>query len=461
MPDQAVPTSRLAVLSLAFCRKAIILYMVCFSVLMVFAIPPLETPDEQGHLDYVSFILSRHKIPNQYVESDRLSHGHYHPLYYAVCAALISPLKGSQPVHIQPIPNTQHCLNGGNLISVPLFKNTSNGIFKDRMDRVAFYVLRLFSVFLGALNLWLIARASIVVFGDRWESLVPVLLAGMLPQFLFVSASINDDNLANLLSTLTIYLLLQLVQGKRSLGQCIGLGAALGLGLLAKKTLGFLVPSFLLIGGYLVLREWRATQRVPAVLVRNLGAALLTTIVVCGWWFARNYALYGDVLASQMEQRTFPFLVQKKSLLDPFFVTAFPRNMYSSYIGLFGWMNVVLPSAVYYACGGLLFLCVVGLFKFLRRREESRQLVLVSLTLAGVCLAAIIYFNLTYSQAQGRYLFPAISAISIVLGAGLVEWLSRAKLPVRNLVAAEGLLYCLVALDVFSLIRIIRFYYVV
>ena len=74
------------------------------------------------------------------------------------------------------------------------------------------------------------------------------------------------------------------------------------------------------------------------------------------------------------------------------------------------------------------------------------------------CGAGIIAYNLTYSQPQGRFLFPVLSLLAIALSAGLRELLrplSRLPGPRRSPGALFRLVAALVAADVAALLTVV------
>src|SRR5258708_32442369 len=109
--------------------------------------------------------------------------------------------------------------------------------------------------------------------------------------FLFISGSVNNDNLSNALGCLLLLLIVRLVKRRDAppLRDLVIIGFVTGAGMLAKFNIGFmviLVALSLAIISYR-LRDWR-----PLVI-----GGLVTggfTILVAGCWYLRNPQLYGD-----------------------------------------------------------------------------------------------------------------------------------------------------------------------
>jgi 4-amino-4-deoxy-L-arabinose transferase-like glycosyltransferase len=245
--------------------------------------------------------------------------------------------------------------------------------------------------------------------------LAAILLVG-LPQFAFISGGITNDNLANLLGTLTLYGLLRLIESPDALRWHAWVGLLLGLGLLTKKSLLALLMGWMLLMAWLLWRGARQRRHVA----KGALIALLVMLAVSGWWLIRNLMLYGDLLGSEMERRTLPALVQEKSLFSRYFLASFWRVTLFSAIGIFGWMNVLLPLWVYALGTGLLFVALVGLVRGWSGMPLGLRWCWVWVLLQ---VAGLVWYNLTYSQPQGRLLFPVLSAGLALIAYGVAQWL--------------------------------------
>ncbi len=94
--------------------------------------------------------------------------------------------------------------------------------------------------------------------------------------------------------------------------------------------------------------------------------------------------------------------------------------MWRSFIGLFGWMNIMMPERVYNGYLGLTVLALAGFVLAVMRRRVSIPVALLLVATCGVALAAVfVGINLGYTQAQGRYMFPALAALGTMFGIGL------------------------------------------
>ena len=184
-------------------------------------------------------------------------------------------------------------------------------------------------------------------------------------------------------------------------------------------------------------------------------------LLLGGWYFARNQALYGDPLATEMEKATLGPLVQEKALTSPYFTGPFRREFSRSLVGVFGWMQLEVPPAVYRLYLFLVGAAGVGFLLWTRGGRAPPARAVFGALFVLACGAGIIAYNLTYSQPQGRFLFPVLSLLAIALSAGLRELvrpLSRLAWPPAIAGAALCLVAALVVADVAALLTVVGFY---
>lgn len=300
----------------------------------------------------------------------------------------------------------------------------------------------------------------ILVIAIGWEifptqpaiGLLAAAFAAFDPQFLFVSAAVNNDNLLTCLSTGATWQMLRILRQPGSNGrQWIVLGGWTALAVLAKLTgltVG-VVAGILLLG--LVLYH-----RSTALLVKGAVALLVPVLALDSWWFARNALLYHHVVGWAMDpqnRRTGPLrLGDLEDLL---------RTQFHSFWGEFGWMDVPAPSWFSVASGVLTLVGVVGIAWLLlggRVRTwtgfQKAALGLLVLDAAVVELAVIgvVLSGCNGACYQGRFLFPAIGPLMLLLATAVVG-----LLPGRVVNAATvGFVVLLSATAIYMLARVIR-----
>ncbi len=255
------------------------------------------------------------------------------------------------------------------------------------------------------------------------------------PMFLFISASVNNDNLATMLATLALLLLAQLVTRGATTRRFIALGIVLGLGALTKASLLGLLIVAAIVFAYLLWQEIRhgdtETRRQgeahvplsPCRLVSLLKPMILCAgivIAIAFWWYARNWILYGDFSAFNVWVQIAggrPTPVTLTSLLNEF------QGFRISFWGNFGGVNIIAPEWVYSVLDAFTVLAVIGLVIGLVRRTLPRLLWLPTLWLALISILLARWTFLTMAS-QGRLIFPAIAAVAALFTHGLaqVQW---------------------------------------
>jgi 4-amino-4-deoxy-L-arabinose transferase-like glycosyltransferase len=246
----------------------------------------------------------------------------------------------------------------------------------------------------------------------RLAAAVPMTMTGV-PMFTSVSSAISADPLANLLSAALLLVCVRRANapGGESHRWPVAAGALLGLGLLTKLALAIFLPIALLV------LLWRAARP-----MREASLLLGMTFVVTLPWLVHQVTTYGllDPLGTTrhasvvLDQQRFPGL----SLT---YVVDFATITFHSFWAQFGWMGIVAPDRLYWVYGLWVAIALVGLGRSRCRFNEPAWR-LVALTVLAAC-AALVGYNLTFEQFQGRYLFPAVTAIAALLVAGWAAWL--------------------------------------
>jgi len=413
-------------------------WFMAFAAAYAFTNPPGEAPDEHWHLAYANYLAEHRELPVQTDPARHVDQGHHFPLYYLTAAALIRLVDGDGRVDPGFEPNSAFIAYGGGRGDVPRFQSRpANG------DLGSFRVLRLLGVFFGALTVLFVGLAARQVLPEGPWMLAPAFVAGI-PQFQFVSAAVSNDSLMTATAALVTWMLIRAIE-KPEPKRWIALGFATGLAIWAKKSNLVLVPVGLLAalaspgqGGY-----WKSV-------VLRWSAVLLPVLIVAGPLFLRQQIVYGDALGNGMERATLPQLVDPKPITDRYFVRTFPSITARSFVAHFGWMNVAVPTvsiAAHWFLSILLgLLALTGLF------DRGRRIItLVLLSAVAFAAAGLTWYNLTYTQAQGRLLYPALAAMALLLALGadrLKNWR-----PVIWIAMAIWL-----AVDVVGLVTNLRFY---
>lgn len=178
---------------------------------------------------------------------------------------------------------------------------------------------------------------------------------------------------------------------------------------------------------------------------------------MAGWWFARNLVLYGDPLAAGIERATLPN-PSPHALWSPYFRGVFWDAVARSFVGNRGWMNLPLPGWSYAVHALVWSVAAAGLaWRVLGRRAITGDLVVADAFV--VCaVAALVVFNLSYTQGQGRYLFPALGSLAVLFAAGIETALAGVRPRSLRAVMVVAMVSALVAVDVAAVAQARRFY---
>lgn len=408
-------------------HKAIAAILVAFVLLSTtysVVTPIFEAPDELQHYFFVQHLADGERLPViTGPVPDIQAELHQPPLYYAL-GALATFWIDTSPLtdFVWRNPHAQ--------IGVPTASGNVNMVvhsaeesFPYRGVTLAVHLVRWLSVLMGAatvLATYCLARQ--IMPQQKELAIGAAVINAFNPQFAFISGTINNDNLMTVLFALTALLLVVLAKREVSRGRLILLGVVIGLASLTKLTGLMLPPLTVVVLGVVALRRRRL---IP--FVWWMAIVTIVALVVGGWWYARNWLLYGDPLGLKIMPVLFRTRVYKPSL--PELLAEF-KGLRMSFWALFGWFNILAEPWLYLAFDGLALLGTVGLlllvFRQLRGEETlSWPWLLFLLLWIAVVLAGLIRWTQMTHASQGRLMYPAISAISILLFTGLAQWVPR------------------------------------
>ena len=425
--------------------------------------PAWQVPDEPAHYNVIRQIAQTGVLP-------RLEPGDYDQAY-------LERLTGERFPAELPLDRVQY-----QDYQPPLYYLLATPIFL--FSSGSLLALRLFSVALGVGVLAFAFLAVQTVTGAA--SSLPALTAGLLafiPQHVAMLAGVNNDSLSELLVAAGLYLLLREIghtqapsrPPAQSSSWPIGhwsfpqwsLGLVLGLAFLTKVWAYLLAPAAAVM---LLLRWRRAGWANWRPIARRAAQIFLPALLLGALYWGRNWLVCGpaDVLCGSWhnqvvlgQPRTIEWLAQYGWAG---YLERFLRTTFQSFWGQFGWMGVVMDQRVYLAL--LAFTVGLGLGAARawarvadRLTPAQRDSLAVLAAVAGVVAALYLYYNATFVQFQGRYLFSALVPLGLAAAAGLSEWGDLAAgwlgrpagrlLPWGVLLALAGL--CLLALYRFIL----------
>ena len=385
------------------------------AALWSFVVPPFESPDETGHSRYVNFIMEHGRLPRPGEEAR--GEAHQPPLYYLLCAGLASAA-GLSAIPAEPERNRSFRWYGGD--EQPKYLHAASESPPLAGSARTLHWLRLMSVIMAAGTVVLVFRMGGNAGLSDDLTILAASFAAFLPQFTFISASLNNDNLANLLSTACLALLVSGLARPARMATWVAAGSLAGAGLMAKFTGLAMIPC-----GLVALALARATPGSRPI--RGSIAFFVPALAIPAPIVLRNLAQWGDPLGLAAQTQTLPTLVDRKALVSSYFLTEFPLVLFKSFWGTFGWMSFPMPWPLFAGAAIAALAAAAGLL-LMRRDLATRRLHLLLGAAIAIQLAQVVIYNLTFTQAQGRFLFPVIGPIALMIGSGLAETTRRAGL---------------------------------
>lgn len=398
-----------------------ILFLYLALALLHSAVNPLfESSDEMWHIGMTVRLARGEGLPIQRPDEETpwRQEGSQPPLYYAFLAVLTRGLGLSlddfeQIYHRNPyawLGDASKIANRNQVLHTPAEQ------FPWRGAVLTLHLWRLVSVALGLLTVLATVNAMRLLFPDRpgW-ALGSGLLVAVNPMFLFITASVNNDALVNAATAAGLWVLALIWRRGFSWPRAFLLGTVLGTAALAKLSGLTLWPLALVV---LLVKVPRLSQKGLSVL-----AVFSIALALCGWWFWRNWTLYGDPFGLNVMLD----IVGRRRATSADLLREF-QGFRWAFWGVFGGMNVLMPVWIYrvldawtaLAVLGLLVRVGRGLIRAVRTRVwgEEWAIGLGLLGYVAVLFVAFLRWTAQTPASQGRLMFPAIGPISLGLWVG-------------------------------------------
>jgi len=410
--------------------SALLLIYVLLATWYSLTIPLGEAPDEVPHFTYVRYLAQHGRLPSTEEEHEAFQP----PLYYALGAALTFWID-DEPEAPFAIRANAHYDPADPEAPKNLLLHTAAESWPYRGWPLAWHLVRLLSIALGAVTVWAVFHLGRVLFPNR--PAIPLTMSALTaftPQFLFLSAVVNNDNAATAFSALALWQIAALLHEsdcaqlwKRS----AVLGLVLGLGLLSKANLVALLPVAglaILVSGIRCQMPGHASQarRARSWLPRTAGYLLVAfglAALIAGWYFVRNWILYGDPMG-------WSFLLEinarREGPLTPEVLAWLFEGVFRSF--WLRWIGIEFDDLIYWLIGAA---CAVGLAGFVtwlvrrwRALDGGTRWTLALLTLhAAITLTSLLQWTATVlGTDQGRLIYPILPTVMLILAAGWAWW---------------------------------------
>jgi hypothetical protein len=144
---------------------------------------------------------------------------------------------------------------------------------------------------------------------------------------------------------------------------------------------------------------------------------------ICGWWFVRNIALYGDPFGWTVYRQAWASMMRTAppSVSE---LAEIADIAWRSYWGWFGWLTLDVGDWLHIAANVLVGAAAWGAWaqrRFFLAQRTWHAGIIVCAGIVGLHLAYLIGQNIlqTAVMAQGRHFFPAAGAAMLLTASGL------------------------------------------
>jgi 4-amino-4-deoxy-L-arabinose transferase-like glycosyltransferase len=433
---------------------AIVAIYIVIGVLYAALTPTWQVPDEPAHYNYVRALAEGRGIPV-------IEPGDYDQAYLGRLTTDNFPPELS----VESLEYEDHQPPLYYLLATPIYLLFGGAVLPLRLISVVFGVGLLFTAF-GTLH---------TIFPRRPElALTATAFIAFIPQHVAMTAGVNNDALAELLVGAVLWAMVvyvDRVDRDRAQERPWLIGLLLAVVLLTKTT------AYVVLGvavGAVAIRRWREGQTWEWA-VRQLAWMFVPALLLSLPWFIRNGFTYGwhDPFGLARHNAIVEGQPRSAEWLAAYgwggLLGRLARTTFQSFWGQFGWMKVVLPARIYRVLALFSALLAVGFVAwFIQCGRPSRSinspahqstdprtshLFLLAIS-ALLTFLSYAWYNLTFVQHQGRYLFPALISIGTAVALGLSRLVT--VLPNRVRVWAMAAPFAgLAALDVYCLFKFV------
>ncbi len=262
-------------------------------------------------------------------------------------------------------------------------------------------------------------------------------IAALTPGHISILSTVNNDGFLELFMCLCAYAMVRMITRgpDRNTGVLLGVSAALAV--LSKATGLILLPAIFL-SLLLAKRCGRNTRQ----LVQSGATCFVLFAVIAGWWFARNFSLYHELIPLRVFRESFSGtamaadVVSGKihlgvsdwagywALVAGWCFRSFWAVYGTSASAAYG-VPLFLPDTIYMLLALLCLGASAGMGKLHFQRltlfdQPRRAALYVLFTVLALTVGAYVKFASEYFQTQGRYIYPAMAPVTIILAMGWV-----------------------------------------
>ncbi len=377
----------------------LLLVYVTIGALYAALTPIWQVPDEPAHYNYIRALAEGRGFPV-------IERGDYDQAYLRRLTEEKFPLE----LPIEPLEYEDHQPPLYYLLATPVYLLFDGAVIPLRLLSVLFGAGVLVVAF-GTVKSLFPARPSL--------ALMTAALIAFIPQHVAMTAGVNNDTLAELIVGANLWALVIYAKGRRNPPWPIGL---LLTAALLTKTTAYVVIGVAVAAVALRRQRERRTWKWAAL---QLAWMIIPALLLSAPWFIRNGLTYGwrDPLGLNRHNAVVVGQPRTSEWLADYgwrgLLSRMKRTTFQSFWGQFGWMGVVLPARIYQALKLFTAILMLGfIFWLIQQRPRLHSSLLLACS-AFLTFSAFAWYNLTFVQHQGRYLFPALIPIGAAAALGL------------------------------------------
>ncbi len=288
------------------------------------------------------------------------------------------------------------------------------------------YLLRTQSLIFGLISLVFMFMTFRKIFPDERTNLLPLIsLPLFLPQFSFISASVSNDSLLVMLSSCFFLFLTCVIKGeKKPLFSVLLVLSFLSI-ILVKRSGFVFLPVLAAAAAFGAVKIRSLTQSKYAYLI--IGMTLMLCFILwtlLGWFFPSVFRK--AIMEISLQLKNLFAATSSGPSRHAFSNILFFRVLFESFFLKFGWMYYSAPDYWY---GTWYCVYIVGAslsFVYLLKKDINvlknniPVFILFAFSFLLFIAAIFLMYGCNSILAQGRYIFPVLTPVSILAGSGAV-----------------------------------------
>jgi hypothetical protein len=387
--------------------------LLIFSLYIVLALgysllmPIWEAPDEPGHYHVAWRAAAKGEYP-----SEKQNYEARQPrLFYFLSSWVLRGLKEINPRWISYYVPKEYA----HIIRVP--ERRFEWTDKNYRFLLGVYALRWMNILFGGIALWLNWRTFQRIVPEQPNlQLAALAVAALTPQYLHIMSSVNNDPLGTLAGALLFFLVVRFLQRPTSRSGLVLILLSILLPLSTKLSVLPVSAAVVLILAWTGLQAFsQKTWLLYAIVLLALGAGTF-------------YLVFPQTAEFAWSEISWRLTFMRDDALTWKYIKTISSQILSTFWGRVGWLAVSLPVWLINAltAAGLIGM-TLQVRRLIRSNSEDlhRKLWLATWLVAVFTILAVFRNGLTTIASQGRFLFPAMGALSLLMVTGWHDLVSE------------------------------------